>query len=214
MILLVLPKFLGTSGANYAKNLLRASVLVQYIPRLYRFLPLLAGQSPSGFIFESAWANFVINLLTFMLSGHTIGSCWYLFGLQVIQGQYGYLAIFLSMLLFKLIYALFFHLSLCKLHQQHIAQLRWTLLTELMTKFESCPSGIKKKFMWTSLGFCFGCWIFMISLKIVFPKNQNVELLEKFLLEAVEVMGKLNRIVVACKSFTCFPILKHIFLYI
>ncbi|KAK4394909.1 putative cyclic nucleotide-gated ion channel 20, chloroplastic [Sesamum angolense] len=52
-------------------------------PRLYRFLPLLAGQSPTGFIFESAWANFVINLLTFVLASHVVGSCWYLFGLQV-----------------------------------------------------------------------------------------------------------------------------------
>ena len=86
IILLVLPKSLG--GANYAKNLLRAAVLVQYTPRLFRFLPLLAGQSPSGFVFESAWANFIINLLTFMLSGHVVGSCWYLFGLQVGGGCY------------------------------------------------------------------------------------------------------------------------------
>lgn len=83
VILSVLPKVLGASGANYAKNLLRAAILVQYVPRLYRFLPLLAGQSPRGFIFESAWANFVINLLTFVLSGHIVGSFWYLFGLQV-----------------------------------------------------------------------------------------------------------------------------------
>ncbi|XVF50377.1 hypothetical protein PTKIN_Ptkin04bG0094700 [Pterospermum kingtungense] len=82
MISLVVPNYLGSSGANYAKNLLRTAILIQYLPRLYRFLPLLAGQSPSGFIFESAWANFVINLLTFMLSGHVVGSCWYLFGLQ------------------------------------------------------------------------------------------------------------------------------------
>ncbi|XP_075107925.1 putative cyclic nucleotide-gated ion channel 20, chloroplastic isoform X4 [Nicotiana tabacum] len=85
IILLVLPKSIGSSGANYAKNLLRAAILLQYIPRLYRFLPLLAGQSPSGFIFESAWANFVINLLTFVLSSHVVGSCWYLFGLQQIS---------------------------------------------------------------------------------------------------------------------------------
>ncbi|KAL3835295.1 hypothetical protein ACJIZ3_010031 [Penstemon smallii] len=79
IILLILPKL---SGANYAKNLLRAAVLVQCVPRLYRFLPLLAGQSPTGFIFESAWANFVINLLTYVLASHLVGSCWYLFGLQ------------------------------------------------------------------------------------------------------------------------------------
>ncbi|GJW63896.1 RNA-directed DNA polymerase, eukaryota [Tanacetum coccineum] len=42
---------------------------------LLRFLPLLAGQSLTGFIFESAWANFVINLLTFVLAGHVVGSC-------------------------------------------------------------------------------------------------------------------------------------------
>ncbi|KAK8503978.1 hypothetical protein V6N12_019145 [Hibiscus sabdariffa] len=82
MILLVLPKHLGSSGANFAKNLLRTAILIQYLPRLYRFLPFLAGQSPLGFIFESAWANFVINLLTFILSGHVVGSSWYLFGLQ------------------------------------------------------------------------------------------------------------------------------------
>ncbi|PWA82825.1 hypothetical protein CTI12_AA041140 [Artemisia annua] len=84
IVLLILPNSIASSGANYAKNLLRAAVLVQYIPRLYRFLPLLAGQSPSGFIFESAWANFVINLLTFVLAGHVVGACWYLFGLQII----------------------------------------------------------------------------------------------------------------------------------
>ncbi|XP_077230567.1 putative cyclic nucleotide-gated ion channel 20, chloroplastic [Tasmannia lanceolata] len=82
MILVVLPKYLGSSGANFAKNLLRATVLLQYIPRIFRFVPLLAGQSAGGFIFESAWSNFVINLLIFVLAGHVVGSCWYLFGLQ------------------------------------------------------------------------------------------------------------------------------------
>ncbi|XP_048226748.1 probable cyclic nucleotide-gated ion channel 20, chloroplastic isoform X3 [Ricinus communis] len=82
IILLVLPNGLGSSGANYAKNLLQAAVLVQYVPRLYRFLPLLVGVSPSGFIFETAWSNFFINLLTFILSGHVVGALWYLFGLQ------------------------------------------------------------------------------------------------------------------------------------
>ncbi|XP_047315902.1 probable cyclic nucleotide-gated ion channel 20, chloroplastic isoform X2 [Impatiens glandulifera] len=82
IVLTVLPKLLGVSGANYSKNLLRTAILLQYIPRLFRFLPLVAGQSPVGFIFESAWGNFVINLLTFVLAGHVVGSCWYLLGLQ------------------------------------------------------------------------------------------------------------------------------------
>ncbi|XP_073141159.1 probable cyclic nucleotide-gated ion channel 20, chloroplastic [Henckelia pumila] len=82
IILLILPHSLGSSGANYAKNLLRTGILVQYIPRLFRFLPLLAGQSATGLIFESAWANFVINLLTYVLASHVVGSLWYLLGLQ------------------------------------------------------------------------------------------------------------------------------------
>ncbi|RZC17223.1 putative cyclic nucleotide-gated ion channel 20, chloroplastic [Glycine soja] len=82
MISFVLRKYLGISGANFAKNLLRATILLQYFPRLFRFLPLLIGQSPTGFIFESAWANFIINLLFFILSGHVVGSGWNLFGLQ------------------------------------------------------------------------------------------------------------------------------------
>ncbi|KAK4402512.1 putative cyclic nucleotide-gated ion channel 20, chloroplastic [Sesamum angolense] len=72
-------------GANYAKNLLRAAILVQYIPRLWRFLPLVAGFSPTGFIFESSWSNFFVNLFTFVLAGHVVGSCWYLFGLQSVN---------------------------------------------------------------------------------------------------------------------------------
>ncbi|KAJ0049623.1 hypothetical protein Pint_16797 [Pistacia integerrima] len=80
MILIVLPRNLALSGANYAKNLLRTAVLVQYVPKLYRFLPLFAGQSSTGF--ESAWANFFMNIFTYVLSGHVIGSGWYLFGLQ------------------------------------------------------------------------------------------------------------------------------------
>ncbi|XP_057446731.1 probable cyclic nucleotide-gated ion channel 20, chloroplastic [Lotus japonicus] len=82
MILFVLPTSLGSPGPNSTKNVLHVAVLLQYVPRLFRFLPLLIGQSPTGFIFESAWVNFVINLLIFMLSGHVVGSCWYLFGLQ------------------------------------------------------------------------------------------------------------------------------------
>ncbi|CAA7051276.1 unnamed protein product [Microthlaspi erraticum] len=81
LILWIIPAHLGTSGANYGENLLRTAVLFQYIPKLYRVLPLLVGQTPTGYIFESARSNFVINLLTFMLAGHVVGSCWYLFGL-------------------------------------------------------------------------------------------------------------------------------------
>ncbi|XP_062028815.1 probable cyclic nucleotide-gated ion channel 20, chloroplastic [Rosa rugosa] len=81
IMLSVVP--LGSFRANQTKNLLRLAVFFQYFPRLYRVLPLLGGQSPNGFfVFESAWTNFFINTLTFLLVGHVIGSCWYLLGLQ------------------------------------------------------------------------------------------------------------------------------------
>ncbi|XP_058108457.1 probable cyclic nucleotide-gated ion channel 20, chloroplastic isoform X3 [Magnolia sinica] len=85
MIFVIIPKSLGSSTANDAKNLLRATIILNYIPRIIRFLPLLASQSASGFIFESAWANFIINLLIFVLAGHAVGSFWYLFGVQQIS---------------------------------------------------------------------------------------------------------------------------------
>ncbi|VVA98022.1 unnamed protein product [Arabis nemorensis] len=67
VILWLLRSELGLPIPESDKHIIRAILLFQYIPKLYRLLPLLA----TGFIFESAWANFVINLLTFMLAGHT-----------------------------------------------------------------------------------------------------------------------------------------------
>ncbi|KAL4578819.1 hypothetical protein LXL04_014950 [Taraxacum kok-saghyz] len=81
IVLFIQPNGHASLVGSYAKFLLQTVILVQYAPRLYRFLPLLAGQSPSGFMFEAAWANFVINLLTFVLAGHVIGSIWYMLGL-------------------------------------------------------------------------------------------------------------------------------------
>ncbi|KAJ7567687.1 hypothetical protein O6H91_01G002200 [Diphasiastrum complanatum] len=83
MIWLVVPTLTKHhEQANYTKNLLRVTVLLQYIPRMIRFLPLLFGRSQHGFIFETAWANFTINLFMYLLAGHVVGSSWYLFGLQ------------------------------------------------------------------------------------------------------------------------------------
>ncbi|KAG5415848.1 hypothetical protein IGI04_003415 [Brassica rapa subsp. trilocularis] len=85
MTLSILPAHLGTSTAGFERNIIRSIFIVQYIPKLYRLLPLLAGQTPTGFIFESAWASFVINLLTFMLAGHAVGSCWYFSGIERVK---------------------------------------------------------------------------------------------------------------------------------
>nr|XP_043631320.1 probable cyclic nucleotide-gated ion channel 20, chloroplastic [Erigeron canadensis] len=74
IVLTFLPHSIGSS--------MPTAILVQYIPRLFRFLPLLVAQYPTNVIYESAWSSFLINLLTIGLVGHVVGSCWYLFGLQ------------------------------------------------------------------------------------------------------------------------------------
>ncbi|KAH6819960.1 cyclic nucleotide-binding transporter 1 [Perilla frutescens var. hirtella] len=84
-IILCILQHYGLHGAGTTIYLLPAAILVQYIPRLCRFLPLVAGFSPSGFIFESAWANFLMNLLTYVLASHVVGSCWYLLSIQRIN---------------------------------------------------------------------------------------------------------------------------------
>lgn len=69
------------SIASFVKNLLRITVLLQYIPRCFRFVPLAMG----SFAFETAGANFVINMFIYLLAGHVVGCCWYLFSLQRIN---------------------------------------------------------------------------------------------------------------------------------
>ncbi|CAM8946121.1 unnamed protein product [Rhodiola kirilowii] len=75
----VIPNLIYT---NDFKNVLLSVVLFQCVPRICRFLPMLSTQSAIGFIFGTAWANIIINLFSFVLSGHIVGSCWYLFGVQ------------------------------------------------------------------------------------------------------------------------------------
>ncbi|KAI5060366.1 hypothetical protein GOP47_0024786 [Adiantum capillus-veneris] len=83
MLWVVVPHYQGRNGnANVVKNILRVTLLLQYVPRCVRIFPLVAGHSQIGFIFETAWANFAINLFMYLLAGHVVGACWYLFGLQ------------------------------------------------------------------------------------------------------------------------------------
>nr|XP_007152605.1 hypothetical protein PHAVU_004G144100g [Phaseolus vulgaris]ESW24599.1 hypothetical protein PHAVU_004G144100g [Phaseolus vulgaris] len=81
-ILLVLQKNLATdtSGANYENELFVVLMMLQYFPRLLRFFPMVC--SPDGLVFESPLLNIFINLLTFILSGHVVGSWWYHFSLR------------------------------------------------------------------------------------------------------------------------------------
>jgi cyclic nucleotide gated channel len=84
MIMIIIPR-MGNQAATAAgsfKDTLRVTVLLQNIPRIIRFYRLVAGRSPTGFVFETAWANFTLNLFLYFLTAHVVGSCWYFFGVQ------------------------------------------------------------------------------------------------------------------------------------
>ncbi|XP_042010785.1 probable cyclic nucleotide-gated ion channel 20, chloroplastic isoform X1 [Salvia splendens] len=82
ILIFVLPHSASSPGIGIIKFVLPLAILVQYIPRLCRFLPSVAGFSPTGFMFESDWANFLMNLLMYILASHVVGSCWYFLSIQ------------------------------------------------------------------------------------------------------------------------------------
>ncbi|XP_010937008.1 probable cyclic nucleotide-gated ion channel 20, chloroplastic isoform X1 [Elaeis guineensis] len=82
MLLFVIPEAVGPTEAVYARDVLCLTVIIQYIPRMIKFFQLLAGWSTGGFVFESAWTSFVMNMFMYLLSGHVVGTIWYMFGLQ------------------------------------------------------------------------------------------------------------------------------------
>jgi cyclic nucleotide gated channel len=85
MVMLVIPNLVNesTTVAGSFKDMFRLVILIQNIPRFVRFFLLIAGCSPTSFVFETAWANFTLNLFLYVLVGHVVGSCWYLFSVQV-----------------------------------------------------------------------------------------------------------------------------------
>ncbi|XP_077245765.1 putative cyclic nucleotide-gated ion channel 20, chloroplastic isoform X5 [Tasmannia lanceolata] len=86
MLLVILkPKYSELSETFYFRNIIHVSVLISYIPRIFRFVCLITNQFASGFVFGSVWTNFVINNFLFVLAGHVVGSTWYLFGVEQIS---------------------------------------------------------------------------------------------------------------------------------
>eukprot|EP00271_Cylindrocystis_brebissonii_P009102 TRINITY_DN23752_c0_g1_i1.p1 TRINITY_DN23752_c0_g1~~TRINITY_DN23752_c0_g1_i1.p1 ORF type:complete len:1143 (+),score=181.38 TRINITY_DN23752_c0_g1_i1:629-4057(+) len=58
---------------------LRLSILLQFLPRMARCYPFLAGSRANGqLLFESAWSTFFINLIMYVMSSHVVGAVWYL----------------------------------------------------------------------------------------------------------------------------------------
>ncbi|CAL9103346.1 putative cyclic nucleotide-gated ion channel 9 [Musa acuminata AAA Group] len=71
------------SDVSATKNALLAIVLLQYIPRLLRILPLTSELKRTAGVFaESAWAGAAYYLLWYMLACHIVGACWYLLSVK------------------------------------------------------------------------------------------------------------------------------------
>ncbi|XP_058095966.1 cyclic nucleotide-gated ion channel 1-like isoform X1 [Magnolia sinica] len=82
IILFIIPKLRG-SAPLHAKNLLRFIILLQYVPRLVRIIPLYREVTrSSGIITETAWAGAALNLFLYMLASHVVGALWYLFAIE------------------------------------------------------------------------------------------------------------------------------------
>ncbi|WOL08665.1 putative cyclic nucleotide-gated ion channel 5 [Canna indica] len=65
------------------KNALIYIVLLQYIPRLFRILPLTSELKRTAGVFaESAWAGAAYYLLWYMLACHIVGAFWYLMSVE------------------------------------------------------------------------------------------------------------------------------------
>ncbi|CAJ1961282.1 unnamed protein product [Sphenostylis stenocarpa] len=66
-----------------AKDLLKYSVLIQYVPRLLRIYPLFKEVTrTSGILTETAGAGAAYNLFLYMLASHVVGAFWYLLSVE------------------------------------------------------------------------------------------------------------------------------------
>ncbi|RWR87882.1 putative cyclic nucleotide-gated ion channel 5 isoform X1 [Cinnamomum micranthum f. kanehirae] len=65
------------------KNALLFVVLLQYIPRFFRFIPLTSELKKTAGVFaETAWAGAAYYLLWYMLASHIVGAFWYLLAIE------------------------------------------------------------------------------------------------------------------------------------
>ncbi|KAL6634772.1 hypothetical protein ACP70R_027443 [Stipagrostis hirtigluma subsp. patula] len=82
VIWIVIPKLRESATAN-RKNVLRLSIIFQYLPRLFQIFPLSRQiVMATGVMTETAWAGAAYNLILYMLASHVLGALWYLFSVQ------------------------------------------------------------------------------------------------------------------------------------
>ncbi|XP_035547301.1 cyclic nucleotide-gated ion channel 1-like [Juglans regia] len=79
VVVLLGPK----SEVPLLKEMLKAVIFSQYVPRLLRIYPLYVEVTrTSGILTETAWAGAAYNLFLYMLASHVVGAFWYLFGIE------------------------------------------------------------------------------------------------------------------------------------
>ncbi|CAA7398845.1 unnamed protein product [Spirodela intermedia] len=82
LIWAVIPNLKGSMITN-TKNILRFSIILQYIPRLFLIVPLSSQiVKATGVLTETAWAGAAYNLVLYMLASHILGSLWYLLAIE------------------------------------------------------------------------------------------------------------------------------------
>ncbi|KAF8396560.1 hypothetical protein HHK36_018184 [Tetracentron sinense] len=82
LIWIVIPNLRGLIMTN-TKNVLRFSIIFQYLPRLFLIFPLSSQiVKATGVVTETAWAGAAYNLMLYMLASHVLGSCWYLLSIE------------------------------------------------------------------------------------------------------------------------------------
>ncbi|KAK3158504.1 hypothetical protein QOZ80_2AG0138040 [Eleusine coracana subsp. coracana] len=82
VIWIVIPRMNESVTAN-RKNILRFSIIFQYLPRLFQIFPLSRQiVTATGVMTETAWAGAAYNLILYMLASHVLGALWYLFSVQ------------------------------------------------------------------------------------------------------------------------------------
>ncbi|KAJ7959308.1 Cyclic nucleotide-gated ion channel 1 [Quillaja saponaria] len=80
--LMMAHKMRGFRSLN-TKNILKYVILLQYVPRVLRIVPLYKEVSrTSGILTETAWAGAVFNLFLYMLASQVLGAFWYLFSIE------------------------------------------------------------------------------------------------------------------------------------
>ncbi|KAJ1429497.1 RmlC-like jelly roll fold [Sesbania bispinosa] len=83
MVILAIIPIPKCSVPYAAKDLLKYTIIAQYVPRILRIYPLFKEvTSTSGILTETAWAGAAYNLFLYMLASHVVGAFWYLFSVE------------------------------------------------------------------------------------------------------------------------------------